>query len=413
MRGDGGWIGGLLAGVMLLAAPALAQPAAPSADRSYEVHFEARLVPTERVAKARIRLGKGASAVRWIQLRIDPDRHQAFEADGTLETGDGVVRWRPPKEGGSLRYTFLVDQLRSSKTYDARCADNWALLRADDLFPPAKVRSVKGATSRSTLRLRAPNGWSIATPYRSLRDGRFEIIDGERRFDRPLGWMLAGRLGIVRERIAGSRIAIAGPVGQGVRRQDMLAFLRWTLPALRDALGPLPPRVLVVSAGDPMWRGGLSGPNSVYLHANRPLIGPDGTSPLLHELVHMQMRARAGKGGDWIVEGLAEYYSLEVLRRSRSISRRRYERSHERLADKGRSAVRLSVETADSVVTARAVGLMRELARRIEAATDGEADLDDVVAALVRSGEPVTHVAFRAAVVEVAGRDLLPAIAGR
>ena len=57
----------------------------------------------------------------------------------------------------------------------------------------------------------------------------------------------------------------------------LLAFLRWNLPALVDIFPDFPERVLVVSAGDPMWRGGLSGPGSLYIHAERPLISGNGT----------------------------------------------------------------------------------------------------------------------------------------
>lgn len=396
---------------LLFAAPLRAQDAAPP--DTYQVVFEAALVPTKRVARATIRLGRGASAIRWIQLKIDPDRHIDFHGDGKLEAGEGTLRWIPPASGGALHYTFRIDHLRNHTSYDARCAEQWALFRGGDLFPPMRVRAKKGAESRSVLKLRIPKGWSAAVPYRRLRAMTYEISNPERRFDRPTGWMLMGRLGILRERIAGSHVAVAGPVGQGVRRQDILAFLRWTLPALRDATGPLPDRLLVVSAGDPMWRGGLSGPRSVFLHADRPLITGDATSPLLHELVHTQMGARAGEDGDWIVEGLAELYSLEVLVRSRSISRRRYRRAISRMADRGSAAPFLRKGKADPVVTARAVGILHRLDEKIRAATDHEANLDDVVLELTRTGEPVTTEALREAIRRVAGRDLLGRIAER
>ena len=397
--------------VLLFAGPSRAEKETPSA--TYQVVFEAALVPTERAARATIRLGRGASAVRWIQLRIDPDRHTDFHGDGRLEAGDGTLRWIPPAGGGALHYTFRIDHLRNQASYDARCAEQWALFRGDDLFPPARVRAKKGAESRSLLKLRMPKRWSAAVPYRRLAAGSYEISNPTRHFDRPTGWMLMGRLGILRERIAGSHVAVAGPVGQGVRRQDILAFLRWTLPALRDATGPLPDRLLVVSAGDPMWRGGLSGPRSVFLHADRPLITADATSPLLHELVHTQMRARAGEDGDWIVEGLAELYSLEVLVRSRSISRRRFRGALSRQADRGSAAPFLRMDKADPVVTARAVGILHRLDEQIREATEQEASLDDVVLELIRTREPVTTEGLREAVRLVAGRDLLGTVAER
>ena len=50
----------------------------------------------------------------------------------------------------------------------------------------------------------------------------------ERRFDQPTGWIVTGALGVRRERIAGVRVAVAGPVDHNVRRLDTLAMLNWT-----------------------------------------------------------------------------------------------------------------------------------------------------------------------------------------
>ena len=60
----------------------------------------------------------------------------------------------------------------------------------------------------------------------------------------------------------------------------------------------------VVGAADPMWRGGLSASNSLFLHADRPLISENGTSTLVHELTHVITRVR-GADGDVSVLDLA------------------------------------------------------------------------------------------------------------
>jgi hypothetical protein len=216
------------------------------------------------LAHASIHLGTGALAVRFFEFQIDPKRHVDFRGDGKITVKGAVARWEPPARGGTLRYTFRIDNLRTSSAYDARCAEEWALFRGDDLFPPARVRASIGAVSRSTLRLRVPEGWKIAVPYERLADGSYRVENSVRNFDRPVGWYALGRIGVLRELIAGSHVAVAGPVGQGVRRNDILALLRWTLPKLKVVLGELPSRILIVSADDPMWRGGLSGPNSVF-----------------------------------------------------------------------------------------------------------------------------------------------------
>jgi hypothetical protein len=268
------------------------------------------------------------------------------------------------------------------------------------------VRTIVGAESVARLRLRVPDGWSAALPYERLSDGTYAIADPRRRFDRPTGWMVAGKIGVLRERIAGSRVAVAGPVGQHLRRHDILALLRWTLPTLRHIIGELPDRILVVGAGDPMWRGGLSGPKSVFIHADRPLISTDLSSPILHELMHSVMAARAGPDGDWVVEGLAELYSLELLVRSKTVSRRRHAKAVARLQQVGRSVSRLAVEEAGGPVTARAVIALREIGEKIEAATEGASGMDDVLKRLCAERGVMTTERFRTTVEAVAGQQL-------
>lgn len=382
-------------------------PAAPGP--VYELRFEARIVPSERIARAEIRLGKGASAVHWIRLRIDPERHLDFSGDGELEMGEGTLLWTPPRTGGRLRYVFRIDHLRTASSYDARCADNWALFRGGDLFPPARVSMDDGARSRSTLRFRVPARWAVTVPWPREGSSRslFAIDNPDRSFDRPTGWMVMGRLGVLREEIAGSQITVSGPTGQGLRRHDLLAFLRWTLPSVKEAFGSLPERLLVVGAGDPMWRGGLSGPHSIYLHAARPLIAYDTTSPVLHEIVHAAMGARSGPEGDWVVEGLAEFYALELLARSGTLSRERVDRAFRKLAQRGQDAGRLYVEHASGDVTARAATLMRVLDRELRSgAGEQGASLDDVVLRLRQWDRAVTPGLLRAAAEQVADRSL-------
>jgi hypothetical protein len=368
-----------------------AHAAAPQWDVLWDVH----IVPTEGVAHVLMRLDADAGLVKWLDFQIDPARLSGFEGDGQIDNTGNRVRWIPPASGGDLRWTFRIDHLRDTARYDARVAEGWALFRGDDLVPPARVRLREGAYSDSRLQFRLPAGWSVVTPYPRTAAGVYEIAHGHRFFSRPTGWILAGRLGVLRETIAGTAITIAGPVGHDVRRQDMLAMLRWTLPTLRRMAGLLPERLLVVSAGDPMWRGGLSGPQSLFVHAARPLITPDASSPLVHEAIHTLMRARAGSDGDWIVEGLAEYYSLQALVRSRTISHRRYERA---LALKRKRAARAKSVQGDSAsgdVTAKAVVLLADLDERIRDGTSERASLDDVLARLAKSHLPVTAARLR------------------
>jgi hypothetical protein len=391
----------------LLGVEARAQERAPEQKvLAYDFTVTARVVPTERAAHVTLELGKGAENVHWIRFRVDPQRQILFRGDGEVETDGARVTWTPPKKGGALRYVFRIDHLRDERRYDARCAKTWAIFRAEDLVPRARIATVDGSVSRTRLRLRVPEGWSVATPYPKLSGGDYQIENPGRRFDRPLGWIITGQLGALREDVSGVRVAIAGPKGQSIRRQDMLALLRWTMPSLREALGQAPDRLLIVSAGDPMWRGGLSGPGSLYLHAHRPLIEADGTSPLLHEVMHTALRLRPGNDGDWAIEGLAEYYSLQILSRSGTVSPERTEEAFERLAKRGKEAEHLRSRTISGAGTARAVTVLRALDGRIRDTTDQTRSLDDVVRLLVREGGVVTTERVQKLAEQVSGQNL-------
>ena len=396
----------LVALCLLLAsatAPAGAEGRLAAPTLPYDLLFEATLVPTDRVARVRLRMGP--NQVNRMVFRIDPQRHTNLRGDGKLVVEGSSVSWDPPRVGGSLRYEFRVDALRNASAYDARISEQWAIFRGGDLFPPARVRAEQGAYSRSTLRLRVPKGWSIALPYERVGNGSYRIEDEHRHFDRPTAWMVLGRIGVLRERVAGSSVAVAGPFRQKLRRQDILALLRWTLPSLRGVLGALPPRLLVAGAGDPMWRGGLSGPNSVFIHAERPLITPDGSSPILHEMFHAVTGARAVVDGDWVVEGLAELYSFELLVRSHTISKARFERMLGRVAARGANA-RLRAHGSDGPSTARAVSVLRELDAELRARTEQQKTLDDVVAELARRRQAVSTSSFQATAEQISGLEL-------
>jgi hypothetical protein len=400
-RAWGGWLA--LAPLAFL----VLGPDAARADDSYDVRYEARLLPTERSARVEIRIRQSEWNLRSLEFRIDPERHLDWSGDGYVQADDDSVLWEIPKGGGTLRYVFRIDHLRDDHSYDARSASEWAIFRGDDLVPPARARTRVGATSRSRLRLRLPEGWSSVTPYPRERSGSYRVEHPGRGFDRPTGWMLAARrLGVVREEVAGIAVAIAGPTGQGLHRLDLLALLRWTLPELRKTLPELPERVLLVGAGDPMWRGGLSGPGSVFIHAARPLITPDGTSPVLHELMHVLLPRPGGPSEDWLIEGLAEYYSLAVLRRSRTLSEKRHAKALAGLATRGARVKTVRVERSEGDVTARAVTLLAELDRLLREASGGERSLDDVLHQLGAADVPLALGPLRAASEKVAGTSL-------
>jgi len=394
-----------LLAVFALDGGARAQEVTPKRPR-YDFDVEARIVPTERAAHVTLEVSNGAQHLDWLRFRIDPKRHLLFRGDGEVRTEGAHVTWIPPRKGGKLTYVFRIDHLRDARRYDARCAKTWAIFRGEDLVPPARVSTADGAQSRTRFRVRLPERWAIVTPYAKLKSGAFKVQHPRRSFSRPTGWMIAGDLGVLREEVADVRVAIAGPRTMGVRRQDMLALLHWTLPTLRSILGSLPKRLLIVSAADPMWHGGLSGPNSLFLHAHRPLITEEGPSPLLHEVMHTALGLRPGNDGDWAIEGFAQYYSLQLLVRSGTISKDRLDLALERQAERGKESTHLRSKSISGAGTARAVTVLRALNGVIRDATSETKDLDDVLRILVAEGGSLTTERVKRAAEQVSGKDL-------
>jgi hypothetical protein len=277
------------------------------------------------------------------------------------------------------------------------------MFRADDLIPPVRIDMEDGTQSHAKLQLNLPAGWSLATPFPRYSSGRMRIDNPDRLFDRPTGWIVAGDIGARRETIGDTRVTVAAPIGQNMRRMDMLAFLRWTLPTLQDLFPQFPERLLVVGADDPMWRGALSAPDSLYVHSDRPLLSENATSTLLHEIVHVAMGAQSVPGADWIVEGLAEYYSIEALHRSGTISDKRYEKAHADLVAWGETSAPLNSDRSYGAITARAVGVLRAIDLEIRASSGGARSLDDVAGQLTNEGRPITNKRFSELVTEAAG----------
>jgi hypothetical protein len=370
----------------------------------YSLRYDLALKPVEQRADVSLTLDNRIRGnLTSLRFHIDSERHEDFHGDGAVEIEGDYISWTPPETGGRLAYRVPVDHQRPNGRFDALMRDDWAVFRGDDLFPPAETLDHDESEADTTLHVQLPERWSFVSPYQSTGTDTYAVEHDHRRFERPTGWMAAGRLGVRRERISGVHVVVAGPLNQGVRRLDMVALLNWNLPRVRRLVPTMPKRIVIVSAGDPMWRGGLSGPSSLFLHADRPLLSENGSSTLVHELIHVATRLEAEKGADWIVEGLAEYYSLKIMWRSGTLTKHRYQETFETLADWAKEADRLNVELSHGPVTARAVGVMRKLDHEIYKATDHEKSLDDVVRLLVAKQQKVSTDRLRKAVDEVAG----------
>ncbi|HET6603072.1 MAG TPA: hypothetical protein VFG21_02500 [Xanthomonadaceae bacterium] len=370
---------------MLLMAAGCAAGAAHGARPQYDVDYHVRFLPDRGQAEVTISVAPDEARITLLDFNMPPSRYSDATGDGKVERkGDRVV-WTPPVDGGQFRYRHSIDHKRGSG-YDAHITPDWVIARGDDIIPPARVRITRGGDSRARLRFELPPDWTtVDTQYRRSRDGSsFVVVNSERRFDRPTGWMIAGKLGVRLERLDGSLVSVAAPKGQAYPRLEILGYVNAVLPELEHLGGRLPTKLLIVGGGDPMWRGGLSGTRSLWLHADRPMISENGTSPLLHELFHVTTRISGAKHEDWIAEGLAEYYSIELLYRASLLSPERRDLGLDWMRSHGRKIKTLRARQSQGPRTARAVALFADLDREIRERTDEEKSLDDVVRRLVQ-----------------------------
>lgn len=391
--------------LLAMASLAAANTASAAKIAYYDATYRVTFKPGVEYAQVELEL-KGEKLPSKVVLQVDAKRYRHFHSSEPLEVGAQDVVWRPQGKQSSLRYEFAVNQQRSSGSYDSYITDSWALFRGDKLVPSTRVTAARNLRSRTTLQFNLPTGWSAVTPYPPAGEHSFRVEDPKRRFDEPEGWMLVGKIGVRSERIEHVNTIIAAPEGESARRQDALAFINWNLPKLLDVFPDFPKRVLIVSAGDPMWRGGLSGPASVFLHSDRPLISENRTSPLLHELVHVALGIRGDNESDWIVEGLAEFYSIQTLRRSGGIGQKRYEQAMDNLKKWARRAPTLFAKSSTGATTARAVLVFQQVDAEIRALTNGAASLDDVARKLAADRGEISLIQLQEIAQQVAGKPL-------
>lgn len=367
---------------LLVLAPGLAA----AHDTEYKVDYTARFLPAENAADVTMEVRPDTGRAKQFTFTMDPDRYGRIKADKGLTIDGDKVDWIVPEKGGVFSYRYgPIDHQRDSGSYDARITADWTILRGDDLFPPATVRLTKGSDSKTEVHFELPKGWTMVDTAFSRIDhsDSFVVTNAERLFDRPVGWIIAGKVGNRFERIADTELSVAAPKDSAMHRNDIVALFTWVLPEMRRAFDKMPNKILVVGADDPMWRGGLSGPNSIFLHSDRPLISGNYTSSLVHELVHIVTGIRDEPGFDWIPEGIAEFYSIELIRRAGGMSPERYDKTRNFMKDWSKEIKTLHAENSTGKRTARAVLFFQDLDAEIRAKTNERHSIDDVVRKLM------------------------------
>ena len=372
-------LGGLL---LILSSPLWA---AKKVDLDYHV----QLLPQSDQAQVRVTLAEG-SAVRSLDFDLGvPGNYSDFKADGhwqlTADPQHSRGLWHPAPGKASLSYRVQLNHQLKNGSFDTRITPKWALFRGEQLIPPASLDQPDGTELVSRLEFELPKGWkSVETAWPRIGKNRFRIDDVSRLFDRPTGWMLAGTLGSRRSTLGETEVTVTAPQGQGMHRMDVLTLLTFVWPQVQAVFARNPPKLLIVGAGSPMWKGSAAARNSIYLYSGLPLVSESGSSPLLREVVNVFSGIKDEPGHDWIGEGLSEYYAIELLRRAGGMSDERYQTLQHKLNAAGKGVTHLRGAQTTPPMVARAVMLLQALDREIRLQTHNKRSLDDVSQALMR-----------------------------
>lgn len=375
--------------------------------KKVDLDYHVRLLPQSGQAEVRLTLADGAQ-VRSLDFDLGSEGlYSDFQADGPWQQPADSHRgvWQPAPGKASLSYKVRLDHVLKNGSHDSRVGAHWALFRGDDLVPPARLDQQDGTDLVARLNVELPPGWSsIETAWPRVGKQRFRIDNVSRLFDRPTGWMVAGNIGSRRARLGDTDVSVAGPFGQGLRRMDALTLLTFVWPQYQAVFPRTPPKLLLVGARERLWRGARAGNNSIYLNSATPLVSENGSSPLLRELVRVFARINDRDRSDWIPEGLAEYYAIELLRRAGGISDDRYQTLQTRLNKEGKGVTSLRGDKINAAAVSRAVLLLQALDREIRIHSSNVRSLDDVTRALMRL-DGVTTKEFVQLAESVLGRE--------
>lgn len=234
------------------------------------------------------------------------------------------------------------------------------------------------------LRFALPAAWSVEGPWPHDGEDAFALAKGEAL---PRGFFAVGPLEIASETHAGRtyRYARLGEAMDDVTEKEMFAYLKAATPYYSSVYGDVVgPTVFVVSYGDPMFKGGLAGHASLYIHRDVDL------RTLAHEYAHVWQafsgKPEPGAATIWVNEGDAEYHGTLSLFATGDWSLKQVNDFYAE-AYKARTTVKEPLDEGvyggdDAIAYKKGVVMMAWLDDAIKDNTDGAKSLSDLVKAL-------------------------------
>lgn len=397
---------------------------------NYSVHYKVKVSKKEPLLPDVELQLLGADEVIDMTSLLDEGRYRHFRGDGNIKQIGSDVIWTPNALNAMLSYKVIILHERKPGVYDSYGKRNWVITRTGDLFPRKRFNFRKDAKSYTTVEFELPKGWDVYTEMPKIRDFTFVAKpQADKRYDWPTGWLIYGEVESkvakfedVKVRIAYPKAFVTPTQSKSVKRQRARQkYLEWfhkktdqmveiyekVIPLMKKFMPQYAEQFLVIIGKDPMWQGGLSGERSLYINRGTPNIASDYTSTLVHEFFHVSDGFEKDKrDGEWIKEGLAEYYALKLLQKAEFITQEQFFEGIKIFKKNGIWGVNLARSKNQKVHYKNAPVVFFVLDQMIQKETHDLQSLDDVVKLLADEEKPIGTKVFRQKAEEVFGRSL-------
>lgn len=191
---------------------------------------------------------------------------------------------------------------------------DFALFKAESIALEYRYSYFEGTTfeNKTTILLQPPPNWEAKGPWKALGPTTYELPAGH---VLPRGYVVFGDFLAQEDRVAGEKVVHyvrLGKVAEYEKGGALFEFIAKATPYYAAVYGPgVEQDVLVVNAPDPMFRGGLGGDNSFFVHESADL------RTVAHEYAHVFQlfgtEEDQGSSSIWLNEGDADYHSALAL----------------------------------------------------------------------------------------------------
>lgn len=400
-----------------MAEPSLAYDEVPvSATSNYAIHYAVH-IDAKNPAGARVQMeARGANEILRMHFFLDKGRYKMFRGDGDIRPIGTDILWTPRKLNAKLSYEVSLKHERKPGIYDSYGEKDWFITRTTDLFPRKRIDFKGAAKSYTTMQFHLPPGWTVISEMEKIGKNLFRATNSDKtRYQWPTGWILFGKVGVKTLKAGDVTIRLAYPedfLSYGrpkypKKRKRRIARVERILgeaegvfekvvPLMKKFLPGYAHEFLVIFGKSPMWKGGISAEASLYVNRNTPVIASDYTSTLVHEYFHLSDGFKKdSRDGEWIVEGLAEYFSMRLLREADLISKEEFFRGVDSFRKNGIWNHSLVRGKNERVFYENAPLVLFTLDEMIREKYQGKRSLKDVMRRLDNEEDPLGTKSFR------------------